>query len=498
MTWNCLLPAWSRITEDLLCNKSCTQRRSSLAHHAPSTTGAPEPPAGGAGTAGPVAADRRGRLRHRLRRAAGDRPRAGLQRPIAAVGGQRLHRGAGRFLLAGGRAADRLGARRVFLAGAVVFGLSSLAGGLASSPEALVAARAVQGMGAAVLIPSTLKLINTTFAEGPARTRALAVWGIAGSSGAALGALGGGVLTGFLGWEWVLFVNVPVALVAAIAGSALLPVDRGLGPNFRGFDLPGAVLATAGSTSVVLGLVNGPETGWATAQAAGCLLLGAVLLAGFLVLEGRSRNALVPLRMFRNRNLTVAVVMAFAFMSAIATEYYVLTTYLQEALGLGALATGLGFLPLSASSMIGSGVLFPRLLRRWGLRTALFTGMAGFGASMAIFSACLSTSGSYWVVLPGAIAWALFAGIGFPPIFLAASTGTAADEQGVAAALTSTSQYVGGAVGLAVLVGVASTIAAPGTTPALVEGLRTAGLIGAATMAVIAFLTFRIPRAPSA
>ncbi|RKT83484.1 drug resistance transporter, EmrB/QacA subfamily [Saccharopolyspora antimicrobica] len=400
----------------------------------------------------------------------------------------------GGFLLVGGRAADRLGARRVFLTGTVVFGLSSLAGGLATSPEALVAARAVQGLGAAVLIPSTLKLINTNFAEGPARTRALAVWGIAGSSGAALGALGGGALTGFLGWEWVLFVNVPLALAASIAGITLLPADRGRGPNFRGFDLPGAVLATAGSTSVVFGLVNGPETGWATARAAGCLLLGAGLLAGFLFLERRSRNALVPLRMFRNRNLTVAVVMAFAFMSAIATEYYVFTTYLQETLDLGALATGLGFLPLSAFSMIGSGVLFPRLLRRWGLRTALLTGMAGFGASMAVFSASLSAGGSYWAVLPGATAWALFAGIGFPPIFLAASTGTATDEQGVATALTSTSQYIGGAVGLAVLVGAANTIAAAGTAPALVEGLRTAGLIGSAALVAIAFLSFAIPR----
>ncbi|MER5391885.1 MFS transporter, partial [Saccharopolyspora sp. NPDC002686] len=274
----------------------------------------------------------------------------------------------GGFLLAGGRAADRLGARRVFLVGAVLFGISSLFGGLAAGPEMLVASRAVQGLGAALLIPSTLKLINTNFAEGPARTNALAVWGIAGSSGAALGALGGGVLTGFLGWEWVLFVNVPFTILATIAGFTLLPADRKhVGTDFRDFDLPGAALATAGSTSVVFELVNGPETGWATFRAAGCLILGAGLLVAFFALERRSRNALVPLHMFRNRNLAVAVAVVFAFMSAIATQYYVFTTYLQEVLGYGALTTGLGFLPMSVLSMIGSGVLFPPPVEALGI-----------------------------------------------------------------------------------------------------------------------------------
>lgn len=170
----------------------------------------------------------------------------------------------GGFLLIGGRAADRVGGRRVFLAGAAIFGTASLAGGLAGLPGLLVAARAVQGLGAALLIPSTLKLISTSFAEGPARTQALAVWGLAGSSGAAVGALGGGVLTGLLGWEWVLFVNVPFTLIVVVAGFSLLPGDRI--SNARGFDVRGATLATAGSTLVVFGLVNGPETGWATSN----------------------------------------------------------------------------------------------------------------------------------------------------------------------------------------------------------------------------------------
>ncbi|WP_461152290.1 MFS transporter [Saccharopolyspora tripterygii] len=410
----------------------------------------------------------------------------------------------GGCLLVGGRAADRLGARHVFVAGTVIFGLSSLVGGLATRPEMLVAARAVQGLGAALLIPSTLKLINTSFEEGPARTGALAVWGIAGSSGAALGALGGGVLTGFLGWEWVLFVNVPFTLVALAAGFALLPTDRGRGrPNVSGFDLPGALLATAGSTLVVFGLVSGPESGWMTFRATGCLVFGVALLAVFLLLERRASHALVPLRMFRNRNLAVATAVAFVFMSAIATEYYVFTTYMQEVLGYSALATGLGFLPLSVLSMIGSGVVFPRLLKRWGLRVTLFTGMAGFGVSMAIFSTGISNGGSYWTAFPGVIAWALFAGIGFPPIFLAASTGTDADEQGVAAALASTSQYIGGAVGLAVLVGIANTVAGTATAAAgasvslhdaLVDGLRTAGWVGTAVMVAGALLALAIPR----
>lgn len=397
----------------------------------------------------------------------------------------------GGCLLVGGRAADRLGGRGVFLTGAAIFGFASLAGGLATRPDVLVVARAVQGLGAALLIPATLKLINASFAEGAARTRALAIWGIAGSSGAAVGALGGGVLTGFLGWEWVLFVNVPFTLIAVVAGFALLPADRT--PYVRGFDLRGAALATAGSTLVVFGLVNGPEAGWATFRAVGCLILGTALLGVFFVLERRTPDALVPLRMFTNHNLAVAVVVAFLFMSAIATQYYLFTTYLQEVLGYGALATGFGFLPLSLLSMVGSGVVFPRALNRWGLRTVLFTGVAGFGLSMAIIATCMSTDGTYWALLPGMVVWALFAGLAFPPIFLAASTGTSADEQGVAAALTSTSQYIGGAVGLAVLVGIANTVA-DGSTQ--LDGLRTAGWAGTAVVLAGAAATLSLPKRP--
>lgn len=385
----------------------------------------------------------------------------------------------GGCLLLGGRAADRLGGRGVFLAGAAIFGVTSLAGGLATVPEVLVTARAVQGFGAALLIPSSLKLINVSFAEGPARTRALAVWGIAGSSGAAVGALGGGVLTGFFGWEWVLHVNVPFTLIAVTAGIALLPDDHA--PSARGFDLPGAALATAGSTLVVFGLVNGPESDWASFGGIGCLALGIALLAAFFALERRTSDALVPLRLFANRHLAVAVVVAFLFMSAIATQYYLFTTYLQDVLGYGPLATGFGFLPLSLLSMVGSGVVFPRVLNRWGLRTALSLGMAGFGLSMAIIATCMSADGSYWALLPGMVVWALFAGLGFPPIFLAASTGTGAEEQGVAGALASTSQYIGGAVGLAVLVGIANSVAEGATHLA---GLRAAGWTG--TVFVIA------------
>jgi EmrB/QacA subfamily drug resistance transporter len=410
----------------------------------------------------------------------------------------------GGCLLVGGRAADRLGARDVFLAGMAIFGLSSLAGGLATLPEMLVSARAVQGLGAALLIPATLKLINTSFAEGPARTRALAVWGIAGSSGAAVGALGGGVLTGLLGWEWVLFVNVPFTLIALVSGLTLLPVDRGRDrPSLRGFDLPGAAIATAGSTLVVFGLVSGPESGWATFRATGCLVSGVALLALFLVVERRTRNALVPLRMFGNRNLGIAVVLAFVSLTTIATEYYVFTTYLQEILDYSALVTGLGFLPLSVSSMVGSGLVFPRLMNRWGLRTTLCTGMAGLALGVAILSAGISADGSYWAVLPGVVLFALAAGIGFPPIFLAAATGTDAAEQGVAAALTSTSQYIGGAVGLAVLVGLANTVAGTATAVpgsahlggALADGLRAAGWAGAVVMFAGALLALAIPRA---
>ena len=382
----------------------------------------------------------------------------------------------GGFLLLGGRAADRLGARRVFVAGLLIFGLSSLAGGLATSPGTLVAARAVQGLGAALLTPASLKLISAGFAEGPERNRAFAVWGVAGSTGAAVGALGGGVLTHAFGWQAVLLVNVPVTIVAAAASFVVLAHD---GPRIPGaFDLPGALVATLGSSLVVFGLV---EASW-TLRGAGAVAAGAVLLGAFAVVERRTRDALLPLRLLANRALLQPTIAIFLFMAAVGTSYFLITTYLQDALGYSSLQAGLAFLPLSLMAMLGAGRLFPQLAARHGVERTLVIGMTGLGLMLAVMATGMAVDGSYWAILPG-FAWALFAGIAFPALFGAAGSAVPAAEQGVASALVSTSQYIGGAVGMAALVAISGLDAADGT-PALVDALRTAGWAAAVLMLV--------------
>lgn len=406
----------------------------------------------------------------------------------------------GGFLLLGGRAADRLGARRVFVVGLALFGASSLAAGLADGPTALVAARAVQGLGAALLTPATLKLISSHFAEGTERNRAMAVWGAAGASGAAIGALAGGVLTSLLGWESVFLVNVPLVLVALVATPVLLAADvRAAGA--RDFDLPGALLVTAGATLVVLGLVSGPEAGWLSAPGAGALLVGAVLLALFVVVEARTRDPLVPLRLFANRNVLAAVTVVFVFMGTIGTLYYLFTTYLQDVLGYSPLQAGLAFLPLSLCSIAASILLVPLLLGRFGIRTTLVVGMTGVAASMVAMALGMSVGAGFWATLPAVLLWGTFAGLSFPPLFIAVSTGVPAEQQGVAAALASTSQYIGSAVGLAALVAVATAGVGPAAGPdVVVAGLRDASWVAAAVTlvgAVLAALILRAAPAPA-
>ncbi|WP_433872782.1 MFS transporter [Saccharopolyspora sp. CA-218241] len=404
----------------------------------------------------------------------------------------------GGFLLLGGRAADRLGARRMFVLGLALFGLSSLAAGLAVSPAMLIVARAVQGLGAALLTPSTLKLVTSSFAEGPSRNRAMAIWGAAGASGAAVGALGGGVLTSLLGWEWVFIVNVPLVALALLATPSLLAADAP-GTGARGFDLPGALTSTAGATLVVFGLVSGPETGWLTARGGGAVVVGALLLVAFLGIESRTRDPLVPLRIFRNRNVVAAIAVIFVFMGTVGTQYYLFTTYLQTVLGYTPLQAGFAFLPLSLCSMAASAKVVPLMLNRFGIRTTLVTGMAGVAASMIALALGMSTAGAYWAVLPGVVLWGVFAGLSFPPIFVAVSTGVPAEQQGVASALASTSQYIGSAVGLAALVAVATAgVGATAGSDAVVAGLQRAGWVAAVVTLAGAALSVLILRKPGA
>lgn len=401
--------------------------------------------------------------------------------------------GFGGLLLLGGRTADRVGPRRTFTFGLVLFGAASLAGGLAGYPGMLVAARAGQGVAAALIFPSTLALIGVSFGPGTARNRAMAVWGTAGAFGALAGGAAGGVLTSFFGWRAVFLVMVPLTLGAALAVPRALPAGaRPAGPR-RDFDARGAVLATVGSLLLVAGLVSGPETGWATARGAVSVAAGAAVLGVFLAVERRTRDALVPVSMLRTRTLAVAMALISVVMGPVTALHYLYTTYLQDVLGYQPLATGLGLMPQGAVAMAASAFLLPVLLSRWNLRFTLAAGMLGVGLTSAVFALGVAGDGSYLSVLPALLLLGLTAGTLYPAIFAAATSEVPADRQGVASALTSSAQQVGGAVGLAVLVAVSRAGLDAGSAGGVATGLRAAAWVAAALSAAAALLALLVP-----
>ncbi|WP_431038431.1 MFS transporter [Streptomyces sp. P6-2-1] len=408
--------------------------------------------------------------------------------------------GFGGFLLLGGRVVDRFGQRRIFMAGLSLYGISSLVGGFASEPWMLVASRAVQGIGGALLTPAILALIMTSFAEGPERNKALGVWGAAGSSGLAAGALLGGLLTNYLGWEAVFFVNVPLAALAVLAAPRLLAPDR-TASDRGAFDLPGGLLATAGSSVLVFGLVSGPEAGWGSLRGAGAIAGGLVLLAVFLLVESRSGSPLVPLRLLRHRSLATAMAVMFIFLGSLSGAYYLFTTYLQTVLGYDALQAGLAFLPLTLISMVAAGKLAPMALAKWGLRATLASGMFFIGVGQMLLALAYSADGNFWALMPGTIIWGL-AGYGFPAMFAAVGAGIAPEEQGVASGLATTAQQVGGAVGLAAIVAIANAGLelnnGTATAESLSDGLRIAGLVGGAALVVAAVIALALKKPEAA
>ncbi|MFI9345014.1 MFS transporter [Streptomyces sp. NPDC052773] len=404
--------------------------------------------------------------------------------------------GLGGALLLGGRAVDRLGARRMLILSLGLYGVASIAGGLATDPGLLVAARVVQGLGGALLFPATLSLINTSFEEGPVRNKAYAVWGTAGASGAIIGSLVGGLLTNYLGWAWVFFVNVPLCVLAVVGCYAWLAPDAISGDS-RKFDIPGALLATAASTLLVFGLINGPEAGWGSTQTLTTIALGLVLGAAFFVIEAKTNDPLAPPRLFGYRGLLTAILIIFVFQGAINTLHYLFFIQLQDVLGYSPLEAGLAFLPMSAVAMLGSSKLLPAVVKRWGVRGALFSGLIGVGASMIVLSLTMSTNASFWPLLPGVLLWGLFAGMIYPAMFMAAGSDAAPDEQGVASGLTQTSAQIGGAVGMALLIAVANAgldLSEGASNPIgdVVDGLQLSALVGGIAAIAGAFLAFRI------
>ena len=297
----------------------------------------------------------------------------------------------GGFLLLGGRIADLVGRRRVFVVGLGVFSLASLAGGLAQSEAWLIGARAVQGLGAAMLAPAALSLVTATFAEGTERNKALSIWGAVAGSGAAAGVLLGGVLTSALGWRSVLFVNVPIGIAAILIAPRLLSESKG--EVARGFDLPGAALVTAGLSALVYALVRAASVGWGSAQTIGIIAAAAMLLIGFVYIERRSATPLVPFSFFRNRNVTLANAAMFAAGAAIIGLFYYLSLYLQRVLGYSAIKAGTSLLPLAVGTIVAAGLASP-LIARVGVRKVLLGGLVLFAGGLVWF-ARLPVNGTY-------------------------------------------------------------------------------------------------------
>lgn len=383
------------------------------------------------------------------------------------------------FLLLGGRATDLLGRRRMLATGLALYAVASLAGGLATGPEVQLTARAAQGLGGALVFPSTLALINTTFAEGHERNRALGIWGGAGAAGLVIGVLLGGVLTRAFGWEAVFFVNVPLAGAALLLTFQLIEADRARDTS-RAFDLPGALTATGAVSLLVLALVQGPNYGWSSPAILFAIATGLVLLGSFTIIERRSRDPLVPPRLLANRILALAVVIAFMFMATFGSLLYFLSIYFQDVLGYDALKTGIAFL-LPTTVVVAASTLAGQAVTRFGIRPTLVTALTIGAIGAVAVGLAVSADGSYTALIPGLVAVSIGDGVLFTAMFIAAATGVNDREQGVASGIVSTGSGIGAAVGLAILVMVANS----GTEGLLGEELRLAAAEGIRTAAFV-------------
>ncbi len=401
----------------------------------------------------------------------------------------------GGFLLLGGRLADLLGRRRIFMIGLGVIAVASLAAGFASTEGQLIAARAAQGLGAAIISPAALSIVSTIFSDGAERNKALGAWGAVAGAGGAAGVLLGGILTDGLGWEWVLWVNVPVALVVLALTPRLIPESRSESAT-RHFDTLGAVTITAALSILVYGIVDAEQAGWGSAQTIGLLGASALLLGLFVVIERRSQAPLVPFGIFRKRTLTGANAVGLLVGASLFSMFFFITLYMQQVLGYSAIEAGLAYLPLSVAIIISAGVA-SQLVTRVGFKTVLAAGMLLIAGGLAWFSQ-VSVGGSFTSdILGPSLLAAVGLGFSFVPTTIAAVSGIEDREQGLASGLINTSQQIGGALGLAVLATVANSkttevMAGAGGDPsqlpnALVEGFQSA-FLGGAVIALLGFV----------
>jgi len=400
----------------------------------------------------------------------------------------------GGFLLLGGRMADLLGRRLIFLVGLTLFTIASLVCGLAGSIAILIAARAVQGVGAAIISPAALSIVSTTFEEGADRNKALGIWGALGGSGAAAGVLFGGLITKYLGWEWIFFVNVPVGALVFALTPVFVPESRADMPDRR-FDAAGAVTVTGGLALLVYAISKAPDVGWGSARTILLLIASGVILAAFVLIELRGRAPLMPFSIFRIRSVLGANVVGFLLGAVIFADFFILTFYVQETLHWSALKTGVTFLATAGTTVIWAGVA-QALTTRYGPRPVIVTGLLVLAGSMVAYTR-IPVDGHFWPdLLPAYLAFALGLAFAFVPVTIAALAQVAPREAGLASGLINTSQQIGGAIGIAIVTTIFRTKAKDlGFTPqGFVTGYQDAfwALIALALLgAVAAFILLR-------
>jgi EmrB/QacA subfamily drug resistance transporter len=397
----------------------------------------------------------------------------------------------GGFLLLGGRTADLLGRRRLFVAGLILFSAASLLSGLAWSDSALIVARAVQGLGAAMITPAALAILMTTFQEGRERNMALGVWGAVGAFGAVAGVLLGGILTDLLSWEWIFFINVPVGLAAVAVTPLLLAESRDEG--MRSFDVPGAVLVTSGMVTLVYAITQANQYGWSSAETIGLFSAAVALLAAFTVWEARAKEPLMPFSLFRIRTVAAANISGLILGTVTFSMFLMLTLYMQQVLSYSPLKTGVAYLAVAGTAIIWSTVA-AQLVNRIGVKPVIVAGMAFLTAGLVYFTQ-VSVGGSYvGDLLPGFLLIAVGLGFSFVPISIAALAGVQSSDAGLASGLFNTSQQIGGALGIAALSAIATSTTENGVQSgtalpqALTDGFEVAfiwgGIIAAAGILV--------------